>query len=124
MYQPTFGTKQQIGFNSETEYYELLGFLSKNDGSTRVVWEENNEQGAWTDEGRILFYVNQPDALRATLLHTAGNSSIISRVNCNEFIENIRSDHNFVLGEMQNSARVRTTVPNQFLGNFDAGLQL
>lgn len=98
MYKATFGTKQQIAFNSEAEYYEFLGYLSKNDGSTRIVWEENNEQGAWAEEGRILFYTSHPNQLRVQLLHTAGNPSIESRVNCNEFVENIRVNHNFVLG--------------------------
>ena len=40
MYQQTFGTKQQISFNSEAEYYELLGYLSKNDATTKLVWEK------------------------------------------------------------------------------------
>jgi hypothetical protein len=86
MYQANFGTKQQISFNSESEYYELLGYLSKSDGSTILVWEDNDLQGAWTKEGRILFFVAQPATLRANLLHTAGNGNINSRVNCNEFI--------------------------------------
>src|SRR5690606_3997604 len=119
MYKATFGTKQQIAFNSEAEYYEFLGYLSKNDGSTRIVWEENNEQGAWAEEGRILFYTPHPNQLRVQLLHTAGNPSIESRVNCNEFVENIRVHHNFVLGGNQNVAQIRATVPNQYLADFD-----
>jgi len=124
MYQPAFGKKQQITFNSEEEYYEFLGFLSKNDGTTKLVWEENNEQGAWTEEGRILFFVNQPATLRANLLHTAGNYNIVFRVNCNDFIEDIRTNHSFVLGETQNTAIIRNTIPNQFLASFDGGLHL
>lgn len=122
MYKATFGTKQQIAFNSEAEYYEFLGYLSKNDGSTRIVWEENNEQGAWAEEGRILFYTPHPNQLRVQLLHTAGNPSIESRVNCNEFVENIRVNHNFILGGNQNAAQIRATVPNQYLADFDNGL--
>lgn len=124
MYQPIFGTKQQITFNSEAEYYELLGYLSKGDGTTILVWEHNDEQGAWAKEGRILFFSDQPAALRANLLHTAGVGNIITRVNCNEFILNIIADHNFVLGETQNIPNIRITVPNQHLANFDGGLQL
>ena len=121
MYKATFGTKQQVAFNSEADYYEFLGYLSKNDGSTRIVWEENDEQGAWAEEGRILFYTPQPNQLRVQLLHTAGNSTIVSRVNCNEFIESIRTHHNFVLGGNQNVDSIRTTVPNQFLSDFESG---
>lgn len=124
MYQPAFGTKQQILFNSESEYYELLGYLSKSDGTTILVWEDNDLQGAWAKEGRILFFVSQPAALRANLLHTAGVGNIISRVNCNEFIHNIRANHCFTLGESQNVANIRATVPQQFIADFDAGLQL
>ena len=124
MYQANFGTKQQISFNSESEYYELLGYISKSDGSTILVWEDNDLQGAWTKEGRILFFVAKPAALRANLLLSAGNGNIISRVNCNEFIINIRANHNFVLGETQNIPNIRTTVPQQFIADFDAGLQL
>ena len=124
MYKETFGTKNQISFNSEAEYYELLGYLSQNNGSTKIVWEENNEQGAWGEEGRILFFVKQPRQLRAKLLHTAGNESIVSRVNCNEFIEHIRDNHNYVFGRNQNVSTIRATVPKQFIGEFDNGRQL
>lgn len=124
MYQPTFGTKQQISFNSESEYYELLGYLSKGDGSTILVWEDNDLHGAWAKEGRILFFEAQPAALRANLLHTAGVGNISSRVNCNEFILNIRANHSFVLGETQNIPNVRATVPNPYTADFDAGLLL
>jgi hypothetical protein len=124
MYQATFGTKQQISFNSESEYYELLGYLTKSDGSTILVWEDNDLQGAWAKEGRILFFEIQPAALRANLLHTAGVGNITSRVNCNEFIINIRANHSFVLGETQNIPNIRATVPHQYIVDFDAGLQL
>lgn len=122
MYQATFGTKQQISFNSESEFYELLGYLAKSDGSTVLVWEDNDHQGAWAKEGRILFF--EAAALRANLLHTAGVGNITSRVNCNEFILNIRTNHSFVLGETQNIPNIRATVPQQYIVDFDAGLQL
>lgn len=124
MYQETFGTKQQISFSSESEYYQLLGYLAKSDGSTILVWEDNDLQGAWTKEGRILFFEDQPIALRASLLHTAGVGNIIFRVNCNEFVLNIRSDHRFVLGETQNIPNIRATVPYQYVDDFEAGLQI
>ena len=124
MYKSTFGTKDQINFGSESEYYELLGFLAKSDGTSLIVWENNDLAGAWAKEGRILFFIPQPTALRATLLHTAGVGKILSRVNCNEFIINIRENHDFVLGESQDIPRVRATVPTHFQPNFDSGLHL
>lgn len=124
MYKPTFGTKGQITFNSASEYYELLGYLAKGDGSTIIVWEDNDLAGAWEKEGRILFFVPQPANLRANLSHTAGVNNILSRINCNEFIVNIRNNHGFVLGETQNLAAVRATIPGQFIQDFNAGLLL
>ena len=124
MYQSTFGTKQQISFNSESEYYELLGYLSKSDGTTILVWEDNDLQGAWAKEGRILFFEAQPAELKANMIHTAGVGNILFRVNCNEFILNIRTNHCFVLGETQNIPNIRATVPNPYTTDFDAGLLL
>lgn len=125
MYNPTFGSKNQITFNSEEEYYELLGYLAKGDGTTVLVWEDNDLAGAWAKEGRILFFEPQPPALRATLHHTAGvGNNILSRVNCNDFIVNLRNDHAFMLGENQDRAAIRATIPPIYLPDFDAGLQL
>jgi hypothetical protein len=124
MYQATFGTKEQISFNSEADYYEFLGFLAKNDGSSRLVWERNNEQGAWGPEGRIEFLRNPPAALQALLLHTAGNTNMVSRVNCNEFLENLLNDHNFEINSEQDETAIRFTVPANFNVDFDRGLNL
>lgn len=124
MYQSTFGTKQQITFNSESEFYELLGFLTKSNGTSELVWEPNDQSGAWAQEGRILFFIAQPKELRAQLLHTAGVGKVVSRVNCNEFLDNIRRDHAFVLGETQDEAAIRDTVPAQYQADFDTGLHL
>lgn len=124
MYKQNFGTKQQISFNAEEEYYEFLGYLLKGDGSSILVWEHNDEQGAWAKEGRILFFTDPPQALRVTLSHTAGNGNIISRVNCNEFILNLIADHHFALGSTQNVANIRSTIPAQYIAAFDGGLNL
>lgn len=124
MYNSSFGTKNQISFNSESEYYEFLGFLAKSDGTTVLVWEDNDLAGAWAKEGRILFFISQPATLRANLLHTAGVGKIVSRVNCNEFLINIRNNHGFVLGETQDIPAILATVPVQFQPYFEVGLQL
>lgn len=58
MAQLTFGTKQQIQFASDNDFFEALGFLSKNDGTTSIHWEHNENQGAWGSEGRIHCYQN------------------------------------------------------------------
>ena len=124
MYKKAFGTKSQISFETEADYYEFLGYLAKNDRSTKLVWEHNDDQGAWAQEGRILFYVVPPSVLRAKLLHTSGVSGIVSRVNCNEYVEHIRNVHQFVPDIPQNKVKIRTTVPVSSLGDFDRGLAL
>lgn len=125
MYQSTFGSIAQITFNNEQEYYELLGYLAKNNGFTHITWEDNDLQGAWGKEGRIEFMVNPPAALSAYLKHTAGNGgSVLSRVNCNEFIENIVTNHNFVKRAAQNMVNIRATVPVKYQPDFDRGYNL
>jgi hypothetical protein len=123
MYQETFGTKEQIRFKNEHEYYELLGFLAKSNGSTSLVWEHNEEQGAWGSEGRIQFHTsNYPFA--ATLPYTAGVGNIAYRVNCNEFIQNLNENHGFVMGKVQPIETIKKTIPKEFLSDFDQGLNL
>lgn len=123
MYQPTFGTKSQVQFNNEHEYYELLGFLAKSDGTTSLVWEHNEEQGAWGSEGRIQFYTSVLPFL-ATLSHTAGVGNVISRVNCNEFLQNLNENHNFIYGGKQDADNIRSSVPDEYLVDFERGLNL
>jgi hypothetical protein len=124
MYQPAFGTKDQLKFSCEEDYYELLGYLAKNDGTTRIVWERNDLQGAWGQEGRIEFYKAPPGALKAELLHTAGNGSLHSRVNCNSYIENIAKDHEFILFGPQDQKKIRNSILPKYHKDFDRGLSL
>ena len=124
MYIDKFGTKNQVQFDAPAEYYEFLGYLAKEDGTTKVVWESNDEQGAWGQEGRIQFYVAKPASLAAKLLHTSGTGSITSRVNCNAFVEHIASHHHFVPNGSQDKARVRSSLPPSHLADFDRGLAL
>ena len=123
MYKPTFGTKNQIQFKNENEFYELLGYLAKSDGSTSLVWEHNEQQGAWGCEGRIQFYTND-HPFTANLPYSAGVGSIKSRVNCNEFIENLKVNHGFVMGKQQEIEAIRKTVPTAYLSDFERGLKL
>ncbi len=123
MYQSSFGTRNQVQFNNEHEYYELLGFLAKSDGTTSLVLEHNEEQGAWGSEVRIKFYTSILP-FSATLSHTAGVGNVVSRVNCNEFVENLYDDHNFVNGGTQDISAIRTTIPNEYLADFERGLNL
>lgn len=122
MYKSSFGTSGQVQFANEHEYYKFLGYPAKSDGSTSLVWEHNEEQGAWASEGRIQILRPLPYPFNVSL--TAGVGNIIARVNCNEFIENIRANHSFVTGTAQNIQAIRQTISPQYLQDFDAGLTL
>lgn len=119
----SFGRKKQVECPTAESYYELLGYLAKSDGSTKIVWEHNEAQGAWGSEGRIHFMRPIP-ALSATLKHTAGVGAIVSRVNCNGFVEHIVDNHNFTNGTIQDIAAIRATIPSNYITDFEKGLLL
>lgn len=123
MTQLNFGTKNQLSFIDEGEFYETLGFLSKSSGITSIHWEENEKSGAWGSEGRIHCYKeidNFPIALKNAF--TSGVGNIIHRINCNEFIEYIVKNHNFTFGSNQNITLIRSTIPTDYTNDFENGL--
>ena len=124
MYKSSFGSKGQIQFANEHEYYTFLGYLAKSDGSTSIVWEHNENQGAWGSEGRIQVHIsNMPNI--GQLAITAGNGGdVISRINCNEFVENICTNHGFNYGKNQDIIKIRQTITVQYQADFDKGLNL
>lgn len=123
MYQANFGRNGQVSFSCPGEYYRMLGYLAKSDGSTSITWENNEESGAWGKEGRIHFY-RRDLPLLGTLKLTAGNGSIIYRVNCNQFVEHISKYHGFVQGKFQDISLIRSTIPSVHLKDFELGLKL
>lgn len=123
MYRNSFGSRGQIQFSAPEEYYELLGYLSKSDGTTALSWEHNEDQGAWGSEGRIHFYEKYVP-LACSLRFTKGNGTIAHRVNCNVFIEHIVKYHGFVEGKYQNIPKIRSTIPTKYIPAFNRGLSL
>lgn len=122
MYKSYFGRTGQVRFSGPEEYYELLGYLAKSDGSTSLTWENNEDQGAWGSEGRICFHTRRfPPA--GHLKFTAGNGSIYKRVNCNDFVKHICQHHHFVQGKIQDVAAIRKTIPAQYIDCFERGLR-
>ena len=120
-----FGTKNQIHFDTQNEKYEVLGFLAKSDDTTSLTWEHNEDSGAWGSEGRIHCYkniINFPVSLSRVFSSGVGN--IEHRINCNEFIEYIRENHNFVLGNTQSIDKIRNTIPTEYINDFERGLNL
>lgn len=123
MYKPNWGSKNQITFNNEHEYYELLGYLTKSDGTSSIAWERNEQQGAWGSEGRLQFYTNNVP-VAASMSRTAGTGNISFRVNCNKFVEHIVKHHAFVMGRTQNRSAILATVPPAYRADFNRGLAL
>ncbi len=123
MYKISFGTKNQIRFNNENEYYQALGYLAKSDRTSSIHWENNEQQGAWGSEGRIHFYIQNPP-IPGVFSLTAGTGRIVYRTNCNEFIQNIVQNHNFQYGKIQDIPKIRTTIPKEYIDDFDYGLTL
>ena len=42
-----------LQFDNEKEYYETLGFLSKDEEYIRIYTESNDKAGAWAGQGRM-----------------------------------------------------------------------
>ncbi|MCD8435958.1 hypothetical protein LNJ03_11710 [Tenacibaculum dicentrarchi] len=126
MYKTEFGTIRQIRFSNENEYYETMGYLAKSDNDTAIKWERNKDSGAWDNEGRIEFFIDQNTIpVTAYFKHTAGNGGkILSRANCNEFVKDLVDNHSFRYGFTQNDQAIRLTVPLQYQVDFDRGLAL
>ena len=124
MYKSSFGLNGQICFANEHEYYMFLGYLAKSNGSTSLVWEHNENQGAWASEGRIHILKPLPLPYPFNVSLTAGVGNIVARINCNEFIENICRNHNFVTGDQQDIPAILSTIPTAYIQDFNDGLAL
>jgi hypothetical protein len=125
MAQLIFGTRQQIQFESDNDFFEALGFLAKNDRTTSIHWERNEIQGAWGSEGRIHCYKNIENfPVYFSNAFSAGTNNIIHRINCNEYIKYIIEEHSFQIGHTQDLSAIRLTIPTQYATDFNRGLQL
>lgn len=124
MYQQSFGRNGQVQFANEHDFYKFLGYLAKSDGSTSLVWEHNENQGAWGSEGRIQIHTHNIPNLWNVVLTAGNGGNVISRINCNEFVENICTQHGFVYGGIQNRAQIQATIPQQYINDFNDGLNL
>ena len=125
MYKQFFGKVNKMRFDSPEEYYETLGFLAKSDGSIALVWEHNEDQGAWGSEGRIHCFSNiNSFTAPLTRKFTEGRDKIIHRINCNEFVEDLVTHHHFVMGSIQDTALIKTSIPSQYFVDFDRGFNI
>ncbi len=125
MFKNSFGTHGQLTFNNEHEFYRFLGFLARSEGETSLVFEHNEQQGAWGSEGRIQIHTSDFLTKWADIPTTAGNGgNVLRRINCNEFIKEIISNHAFIEGMTQDIASIRATIPSAFVDDFNNGLAM
>ena len=120
----SFGTKSQVRFDSYDEFFRTLGFLA---GSrhTDIHIEHNEEQGAWSYEGRIHCYGSIeifPTSLRNAA--TKGTGNITFRINCNEYVEYIIRNYGFIEGKSQHTDSILSMVPPEYIEAFNEGLNL
>lgn len=118
----TFGTQNQMQFADDHEFFQFLGYLAKSDGTTSLVWEHNENQGAWGSEGRIQLFRSLP--IQWNVRVTAGVGNMCGRINCNHFIQYIRSNYGYVEGGTQDVAVILGNIPDEYRGDFNDGLTL
>ena len=119
-----YGKNNQVRFVNDHEYYRFMGYLAKSDGTTKIVYEQNELQGAWASENRIQFFVEPPIQIASNVSLTAGVGNIKYRVNCNDFLQEIINFHGFVNGRTQNLSLIRQTIPTAYMQDFNDGLSL
>lgn len=109
---------------SEPEFYKFLGYVANHPDDVKIVWEHNEQQGAWASEGRIQFY--SPDVQNHFPMgfgFTAGVGRIVCRLNCNDLVMQMQN-FGFVNGSTQTVSIIRGNIPTQFVNDFDLGCQL
>jgi len=115
-----FGQQAQVSFRNQEEYYYALGFLA-NARNAELRWENNEDAGAWGSEGRIHCLVPE-DRFPQCFRFTAGRGSIYARVNCNDYVGTLITEHNFSYnGNSQNVEKIIETVPEEFRDAFRKG---
>lgn len=83
-----------LHFNSEKDYYEVLGFLSKEEELIRVYTENNDKAGAWAGQGRMSLRNVSIDSLPEALKN-AFETSVDGRISVTYYVKNLKENHNF-----------------------------
>ena len=83
-----------LHFNTEKDYYEVLGFLSKEEEFIRVYTENNDKAGAWAGQGRMSLRNVSRDSLPEALKN-AFETSVDGRISVTHYVKNLKENHNF-----------------------------
>lgn len=110
-----YTNRKSIIFNDLHEVYETIGMLTA-ERYTKIKIEQNQESGAWGEEGRIQIYecldkFLDPIAIR----FSAGVGNILARVNSNAFVEDLILNHGFTVGAVPPGGTVADIIPPSFV---------
>ena len=121
-----------LHFNSEKDYYEVLGFLSKEEELIRVYTENNDKAGAWSGQGRMSLRNVSIDSLPEALKN-AFETSVDGRISVTHYVKNLKENHNFSRGidptgsdftkrlYKESLEKVLETVPEEYENDFYRG---
>lgn len=84
-----------LKFGSEKEYYETLGFLSKDDEYIRIYTESNDKAGAWSGQGRMSLRSVDIGSLPEPLKN-AFKTSTDGRISETRYVRNLKENHYFI----------------------------
>lgn len=122
-----------LEFESEAEYFEVLGFLAKDSRPIDIFTHENQRSGARAPQGKlkINFSGRIPEALA-----WAFDQSSDDRLSVSDYVDNLVQCHAFTrfvdpTGRQytyhiypESIEAVRSTVPQQYKQDFDRGYNL
>lgn len=84
-----------LKFADEREYYEVLGFLAKDEEYIRVYTESNDKSGAWAPQGRLLLRNVDISSLPEPLMK-AFEISLDGRISETKYVRNLKENHYFI----------------------------
>lgn len=128
------GTGIGLHFVNDEEYYETLGYLSKDPACVVVYTHNNDVSGAWAGQGKLETRVGKnrlPSGLKRSF-----DLSGDDRLSVTDYVENLVYNHAFsnyydptgnryTFYRYPDSYRtVRRTVPQRYLNDFDRGYRL
>lgn len=83
-----------LKFSNAKEYYETLGFLSKDEEYIRVYTESNDKAGAWSGQGRMSLRNVDIESLPNPLRNAFATSSD-GRISETKYVRNLKENHYF-----------------------------
>lgn len=131
MAQLNWGTGIGLHFRDDAEYYETLGYLTKNSELVSVYTHDNDRSGAWAGQGKLHVHIdksNLPDGLRRSFAQSGDD-----RLSVTDYVRNLVDNHGFTrfydpTGNLYTLYRlpssmtdVKETVPREFWEDFDRG---